>query len=290
MTKIARVTALLTTVPYFGKVNTEMLQAISAVAVEREYTAGQIVFLEGDASAGLFIVEKGFLKSVKISTAGREQVVRVVGPGEVVNAIGVLASETNPGTVMALENATVWCIMRDDLLRLLDEQPALAGMIIKTLAGRIQQLMQQKVGLWRIGASPMAMMLGGVGGMGAGLWRTMLLPMLGLAGMTVMMFVMYRMMTKMGRGMAYQNHVALKADKKAPQQDRQAKQTVRYTIPGISCGGCKQAIEGQVAALAGVSSVQVDVASQQATIDFDGPATKARIEQFLVEIGYPVLA
>lgn len=85
----------------------------------RKYPAGQTIIHEGESSGGLYIVQKGFLKSVKISDSGREQVVRVVGPGEVFNAIGVLASETNPGTVIALENSTVWSIERQALLRLI---------------------------------------------------------------------------------------------------------------------------------------------------------------------------
>ena len=50
---------------------------------------------------------------------------------------------TNPGTVIALESATVWIIKRDSLLHLLDEHPALARVIIQTLSARIQRLMMQ---------------------------------------------------------------------------------------------------------------------------------------------------
>lgn len=39
-----------------------------------------MVFLEGEPCAGLCIVQQGWLKAVKISPAGREQVLRVMGP------------------------------------------------------------------------------------------------------------------------------------------------------------------------------------------------------------------
>jgi CRP/FNR family transcriptional regulator len=42
-----------------------------------------------------------------------------------------------------LEDATVWSIERQTLLRLMDDHPTLAGAIIQSLAIRIQQLMQQ---------------------------------------------------------------------------------------------------------------------------------------------------
>ncbi len=143
MTKQQKVLELLLSVPYLGGVDAATLTAIGEAAVLRKYDAGQTIFIEGEASAGLFIVQDGYLKSVKVSMSGREQVVRVVGPGDVFNAIGVLASETNPGTVIALEDSTVWTIERTALLRLLDEHPALGGMIIQSLAMRVQQLMQQ---------------------------------------------------------------------------------------------------------------------------------------------------
>lgn len=134
---------LLASIPYFSGVDAQTLEAIARAAVRRKYEAGQTVFFEGQPSAGLFVVQKGYLKSVKISTGGREQVIRVVGPGDVFNAIGVLASSTNPGTVIALEPATLWIIERESLLHILDEHPALAGMIIQTLAARVQRLMKQ---------------------------------------------------------------------------------------------------------------------------------------------------
>jgi CRP/FNR family transcriptional regulator len=134
---------LLSSVPYFQAVDSSTLNAIAEAAIHRKFPAGQTVIHEGGQSAGLFIVETGYLKSVKISPAGREQVVRVVGPGEVFNAIGVLARETNPGTVIALEDSIVWMIAPKALRRLMNEHPALADAIIQALAMRIQQLMAQ---------------------------------------------------------------------------------------------------------------------------------------------------
>jgi CRP/FNR family transcriptional regulator len=66
-----------------------------------------------------------------------------VGPGEVFNAIGVLASEVNPGTVVALEPAVVWIIERNSLLQLLEEYSSLTWAVIQALAERVQRLMNQ---------------------------------------------------------------------------------------------------------------------------------------------------
>jgi CRP/FNR family transcriptional regulator len=137
------VTDLLKAIPYFSHVDGETLRAVARSAVRRTYESDQVALLEGEPSAGLFVVQSGWLKSVKSTPQGREGVIRVVGPGEVFNAIGALASETNPGTVIALEPATVWILPREDLLRSLEEHPSLSSAVTQALAARVQSLMDQ---------------------------------------------------------------------------------------------------------------------------------------------------
>jgi CRP/FNR family transcriptional regulator len=143
MDDLETVINLLVRIPYFSRVEADTLGLIAQSAVRRAYKADQVVLMEDDPSVGLFVVQDGWLKSVKTSLEGREQVIRVVGPGEVFNAIGALASDTNPGTVIALEPATVWILPRDDLLRMLQEHPSLTSMVIQALAERVQRLMEQ---------------------------------------------------------------------------------------------------------------------------------------------------
>ena len=66
--------------------------------------------------------------------------------------------------------------------------------------------------------------------------------------------------------------------------------TVTYTIPNISCHHCTHTIETEVGELPGVKSVSADVATKQATITFENPATEQEIKSLLEEINYPVAA
>ena len=128
-------------IPFFEGLDTNILDAIIQVAILQRFDAGQVVFLEGDASVGLYIVQEGWLKSIKYSEAGREQVIRFVGPGEEFGGIGVFADVPNQATVEALELSKVWIIQRDSLLHLMDKYPPLAHIIIQTLAKRVIHLM-----------------------------------------------------------------------------------------------------------------------------------------------------
>jgi hypothetical protein len=94
---------LLSSVSYFAELDAATMAAVCRVAVRREFAAGQVVFLEWEPCAGLHIVEAGYLKSLKMSPAGREQTLRMVGPGEVFNDLTVFSGSPNVVTVIALE-------------------------------------------------------------------------------------------------------------------------------------------------------------------------------------------
>lgn len=133
--------AIFSSVPSFAGLDAATLENLAHAAIQREYTADQMVFLEGDPCAGLYVVQDGWLKSFKLSLSGREQVIRFVGPGEVFNEIGVFAGAANQVSVTALEKATVWVIQRQTLLRLLDQHPQLARVVTQNLAQRVLHLM-----------------------------------------------------------------------------------------------------------------------------------------------------
>ncbi len=133
---------ILSAVPSFAGFDEATLGEVAKIAARRNYDAGQIVFLEDDPCAGLYVVEHGWLKSLKISPSGREQVIRFVGPGEVFNELAVFAGGQNRVTVQALEQACVWIIERDNLLNLLDRHASLNHMVIKNLSERVLHLIR----------------------------------------------------------------------------------------------------------------------------------------------------
>lgn len=64
--------------------------------------------------------------------------------------------------------------------------------------------------------------------------------------------------------------------------------TRTYSVPTISCGHCKAAIEGEVGKVAGVATVEVDVATK--TVHVEGDATDEAVRAAIDEAGYDVAA
>ena len=63
--------------------------------------------------------------------------------------------------------------------------------------------------------------------------------------------------------------------------------TIKYTIPGISCGHCTRTIEMELTDLEGVESVEGSVENKTVTVHFNAPATDEKIRVLLAEINYP---
>lgn len=135
-------TGLLKAVSYFADLDDTALNRVAQSAIRRDYDAEQVILIEGEPCAGLYIVESGWLKAVKIGLDGREQVLQTLKPGETFNAISVFTDAPNQATVAALEPSVVWMVRREVLLELMDEHPALARQVVKELAGRVMHLIR----------------------------------------------------------------------------------------------------------------------------------------------------
>ncbi len=131
---------LLRSISYFSGLDEATLNALARVAVRRRYDAGQMIFVEGEPCAGLFIVERGRVKIFKLSPGGREQILHIFGAGEGFNDVAILDGGPNPASVMALEPTSVLVIDCPSMVDLLGRYPALSRAVIENLASRARHL------------------------------------------------------------------------------------------------------------------------------------------------------
>jgi len=127
-------------IPYFKGFDDSMLDDLARDSVWREYNSGEVVFFEGDESLGLHYLQSGWLKVVKTSLEGREQVLTFLSAGETFNEIGALANRPNPATAIALEPAGVWLLRRDTIRRLMRERPDFVERVIENMSDRVVEL------------------------------------------------------------------------------------------------------------------------------------------------------
>lgn len=124
-------------IPWFAVLDQTGWNELLTVTRLHLYSPGEIIFLEGTAPENLYLVHRGWLKAVKLSRDGREQILNFMGPGQPLNVAPVFAEQAHPASLIAQEACELWAIPQSTLLELLDRYPRMARLIIKTLAGRL---------------------------------------------------------------------------------------------------------------------------------------------------------
>ncbi len=126
--------------PMFAGADEASLAEMAASAAWHTYQPGQMVFLEGESAPALYVLERGWLKVVKVSPDGREQVLRFLGPGESFNEVGVFTNRPTPATAIALEEAGLWRIHKQTVQNVLLRHPRVALGVVERMAERVLQL------------------------------------------------------------------------------------------------------------------------------------------------------
>jgi CRP-like cAMP-binding protein len=124
-------------IPWFNLLDHPGWNELLKVTQLRSYQPGDIIFGEGDRPEALYLVHQGWVKAVKLSRDGREQILDFIGPGQPLNVAPVFAEQAHPATLIVQETCELWAIPQSTLLALLDRYPAMARLIIRTLAGRL---------------------------------------------------------------------------------------------------------------------------------------------------------
>ena len=126
--------------PFFAGLDEETLGILVQDAVWREYAAGEVVVLEGEATDGFYYIQSGWLKVGKVAANGREQVLSFIESGNTFYEVGAFSDLPNPATAVALEQAGVWLIKRERVMQLVRERPFFAEFILSKMAGRLLHL------------------------------------------------------------------------------------------------------------------------------------------------------
>jgi CRP-like cAMP-binding protein len=124
--------------PYFASLPPGEARELVARLHERHYRVGDVVFRKGDRCEGLFIVLNGRVRTSIASVDGREQVLKVFGPGRTFADIPVFDDEPLPADAVAVTDTTVAILSRHDLFDLLRRHPDVGLDVIRLFASRLR--------------------------------------------------------------------------------------------------------------------------------------------------------
>jgi len=123
------------------------LAALATDRKEHHYRRRQTVYTEGDDPTRVFFVQSGKIRTVRENADGKELVTGLYGPGDFFGFTALLENHPYEDTALALEDAAVAFIPKDDFLTLLFRHADVARAFVRLLANTIADQERQLLGL-----------------------------------------------------------------------------------------------------------------------------------------------
>jgi CRP/FNR family transcriptional regulator, cyclic AMP receptor protein len=126
-------------VPIVAELDDKVLEKIAKVGTRQKYKSGNIVVLEQESGAALFVIISGKVKVVRMDEEGHEVILSMFGPGEFFGEMSLLDGQARSASVVATTKSELFMIHRRDFIELLNEFPAVAISLLSELAMRLRK-------------------------------------------------------------------------------------------------------------------------------------------------------
>ncbi len=132
--------SILKAVPYFSGLSDTVLASVGKHIFEKRAERGEIIFFEGEPADVLYFVVEGVVKAFKTSADGKEQIFRIIRPGDSINDVPVFSGGVNLASAGAMSAVILSGIKKKELENILKEYPQIAANIINVLSRRVEEL------------------------------------------------------------------------------------------------------------------------------------------------------
>lgn len=124
-------------VPIFrGLTHDEMIE-VALITTPLKLKKGEMVYMAGDQGGKLFVMHKGRVKISRLNANGKEQVLRVLGPGDFMGELSLFSAMAQTDNAEVLE-ASVMCVIDGEKLKeLMVKYPSIAFKVMDVLSRRL---------------------------------------------------------------------------------------------------------------------------------------------------------
>ncbi|PVY38742.1 Crp/Fnr family transcriptional regulator [Pontibacter virosus] len=109
------------------------------------YKKGQLIFHEGGKPSGLYCINTGKIKIAKLGSDGKEQIVRLAKPGDLIGYRALMADTNYSASAVALEDAVICFIPRSQFLELISQNVEFAGGLMKLISNALGEAEERMV-------------------------------------------------------------------------------------------------------------------------------------------------
>jgi CRP/FNR family transcriptional regulator len=125
--------------PLFAALDSEAGQALLHSMTSSRLERGDVLFREGDPGDALFVIGEGKVKLGRTSSDGRENLVAILGPGEMFGELSLFDPGPRTMTATAVAETQLMGLGNDSLTTLLSGRPEVAKSLLAALAKRLRR-------------------------------------------------------------------------------------------------------------------------------------------------------
>jgi len=140
MAESPREEQLLRSSPLFGGMDSDSARSLIAMMTRMELTRGDTIFNEGDDGQALYIVVRGKVKLARTARDGRENLLALLGVGDMLGELSVFDPGPRLSRAHAVEDSIVYELPKAVLDPWLDEHLEMSRHMLRALAQRIRRI------------------------------------------------------------------------------------------------------------------------------------------------------
>jgi CRP/FNR family cyclic AMP-dependent transcriptional regulator len=125
--------------PLFEALDDESAKAVRAGMEEVQLARGDRLFAEGDAGDRLYVIIEGKIKLTRTASDGRENLLSVLGPGEMFGELSLFDPRPRTAAAVALTDARLAALRHGFLREWLTARPDVAMHLLNALAQRLRR-------------------------------------------------------------------------------------------------------------------------------------------------------
>ncbi|WP_246222441.1 Crp/Fnr family transcriptional regulator [Phytoactinopolyspora limicola] len=125
--------------PLFRELNDEAAAALRASMVEVHLDRSEILFREGDEGDRVYVVTDGKIKLGRTAQDGRENLLALLGPGQMFGELSLFDPGPRSATATAVTETSLLGLGHADLVPLLSGRPEVARGLLLQLASRLRR-------------------------------------------------------------------------------------------------------------------------------------------------------
>jgi CRP-like cAMP-binding protein len=131
--------SFLSTLDVFKKIPSAQLTEIEKKMIERKYSKGESLFLEGDPAEFVWFVKEGHVKAIIHTANGRDLTLCMVGTNSMFGTCCCFGGGEYPCHSVAETETTVVAIPMQDFMDLLEKYPEMSKAVVHHLSRRLRQ-------------------------------------------------------------------------------------------------------------------------------------------------------